>query len=41
MPTARNVKQKAQELQAQYDVLSAKIERLRNTIAIENDPASK
>ena len=41
MPTSRNVHQKAQELQAQYDVLSAKIERLRNAIAIENDPASK
>jgi hypothetical protein len=41
MSTARNVKQKAQELQAQYDVLSSKIERLRNAIAIENDPAFK
>jgi len=33
--------QKAQEIQAQFEVLSQKISRLRIAIAIENDPATK
>ena len=41
MTILQNMMQKAQEIHAQFDLLSQKISRLRTAIAIENDPASK
>jgi DNA repair exonuclease SbcCD ATPase subunit len=41
MLTSRNMTQKAQELQVQFDVLHEKIARLRKAVAIETDPTLK